>query len=51
VTDTALADTYVSTTDPHWKHGDRLFYWSYRGPYAIDRDLLLVSYGGGGLER
>ena len=42
---------YVPTTDPRWQPGDRLFYWSYRDPYPIDRDLFLVSYGGGGPQR
>jgi len=42
---------YVPTTDLHWQPGDRLFYWSYRDPYPIDRELFLVAYGGGGVER
>jgi len=42
---------YVPSTDPHWQPGDQLFYWSYRDPYPIDRDLFLVAYGGGGPER
>ncbi len=42
---------YVPTTDLNWQPGDKLFYWSYRDPYPIDRDLFLVSYGGGGPER
>ena len=42
---------YQPTNDPSWQPGDRLFYWSYRDPYPIDRDLFLVAYGGGGLQR
>ncbi|MFH1920556.1 MAG: hypothetical protein ABIP48_11800 [Planctomycetota bacterium] len=44
---------YVPTNDPNWQPGDQLFYWSYRDPYPIDRDLFLVAYGGpaGGPER
>jgi len=45
---------YVPTNDPRWQPGDQLFYWSYRDPYPVDRDLFLVAYGGpseGGPER
>ncbi|MFH1267451.1 MAG: hypothetical protein ABIK89_17140, partial [Planctomycetota bacterium] len=44
---------YVPTNDPNWQPGDQLFYWSYRDPYPIGRDLFLVAYGGpaGGPER
>ncbi|KKK98103.1 hypothetical protein LCGC14_2646100, partial [marine sediment metagenome] len=42
---------YTPTTDPAWQPGDQLFYWSYRDPYPIDRDLFVVAYGGGGPQR
>ena len=42
---------YEATTDPNWRPGDRLFPWSYRDPYPIDRDLFLVSRGCEQLQR
>ena len=42
---------YTPSVDPNWRPGDQLYYWSYRDPYPIDKELFLVAYGGGGVQR